>query len=598
MMNRRFLICALLALSMFNLTGCKKEPMTGEPMTLRVMGVRGMNDFPQNMQFGLFADSPVNADNVPFSVLQNFQTVFDDTPLWGFDQTYASRLLVYSPYNPAFTGHDESVVDVPLDQSTVGQFLSANFMIGTASGKPGQSNLIVQMEHAMTAMMLKFDNRTGDKLESCTVSGFMTQGIFNKVTGTLTADGKNRMVTPLRSLNGDDVFCFLYFPQEGTPTLYLTFESGREVTMTFSSYFHEYPGRVISPGVITLEKDIQKVCIIPLEGVSLSEWSNNNIPYFPLMSPYFNLKSLVDVATDSAESGHFIANVNKFYVTAVDENKTSSQGVILEDSTRAIYAWMYPGHKVSAGESYVGRIEGLMEKNEDATDYCIMKLYLTNATWGKEKTLPCTEGNFTDLADGVGEYEYRRMSFKDVTVKQSFEKGNAVFCQNGVDMPVLCEDVTVFPSAGSKGDIIGFPVTVAGRPAIRLFDGSQLEGLIIDYESDAFTRAERLGKYDLTPYDTVMIDWNYPGSSQTAIHSNGYDRSLQISDFTDGRFSYCYVYSSNEDITKGHEYVVAFHEWGQTNDSGETLRMECIKVENGKAWLRDSAGKTGLIIAI
>ena len=576
--------------------GCKKEPETGEPLKFKVMGVRGINDFPENMEFGLFADSPVGTDNAPFRVMGNYQTLFNNNVSlnWGFNQANPSRLLVYAPYNPDYDGFGESEMDVPLDQSTEENFLHANFLLGQTSGRPGQSNVVVRMEHAMTAMMLMFDNRTGDRVDSCFVSGFMTHGVFNKVTGTLKAASKNAVVIPFRSPWGDDVFCFQYLPQEGTPTVYVQFESGKIIAMTFSSYFQYYPGKVVSPGLITLTEDMGPYNILPLDGVSVMDWSNNIFPSFPKMNQTYNLNTLAQVNTDSTDNGYFSANISKVYVTAVDANSTNAMGFVLEDSTRAIYAWLDYDRRVRVGESYVGLIDGRMEKT--AGDYRIVELNLDNATRNVERNLPCSAGDFAALArNGVGNMEYRRTLFENVKVVEPFENGMAVFSQNGVELPVVVSG-GISPSAGSYGNIIGFPVTVGGKTAVRIFDVKQLDSLKKDYESDVFTRTVRPGLYSLT--DTAMLVWDYPETCQISTRSQTKDRSLQISDFSGGRYVFFYVYAQNEAIRVGHEYTVAVHEWDMASDHGTTVTMECVRVEDDKVWLRDRAGQNGLVMTL
>jgi hypothetical protein len=45
-------------------------------------------------------------------------------------------------------------------------------------------------------------------------------------------------------------------------------------------------------------------------------------------------------------------------------------------------------------------------------------------------------------------------------------------------------------------------------------------------------------------------------------------------------------------------YTVAFNAAGKTVRQGSTMEMECVKVQENTAWLVDSSGKTGLVLAL
>ena len=56
--------------------------------------------------------------------------------------------------------------------------------------------------------------------------------------------------------------------------------------------------------------------------------------------------------------------------------------------------------------------------------------------------------------------------------------------------------------------------------------------------------------------------------------------------------------SSPDEPLVGHEYTVAFNFMGISKRLGFTSKMECIKSEEGTAWLIDRRNDNGLIMAL
>lgn len=598
MRNKAVVLATLLLI--YGLWGCRdgsKEEKLGEPMSIRIVGVTGRADLDPNLHLGLFVAEPVNADNVRLGVSANGAAVSDDDLRWSFAQSSASRFFAYLPYDASFTGKQSVVADMPSDQSTREKLLSANIMTSLTSGAPGEYGVVLRMKHAMTAMMVEFDNRTGEKIESMTVSGFMTQYKIDFVTGSLSATGTKSLITPLRSDDGGDSFLFLYPPQDGTPVFTVTMESGRKIKITYNNYCHEYSGSLIRMNRILLTESTPNENILELDGVNISQWSVNGVPRFNESPIYHSLASLGNVETDKDDQ-FFSAYINKVTVTVVDKSNPDGQAVIIEDSTRAIYAWVYPGIELKAGNTIVGPVMGYMDKPK-AGEYHISSFYTNYATIGKADSLPATKGSFITLTQEIDRLEYRRMQFEGVTLVERFDNGRAVFDQNGTVMSVVCAGFENDMLPGVTGMLTGFPVRYGSDILIMVYDDSQFAGFSKEELDSDFTRYDILGYYDLSQPDTVIC--SFAGLSdglQYSLKNNNGNRSMQVADADMGVVQYFYLYDCPDSPVVGHEFCVVFNTAGNTGLRGSTMYMECVKCSDNKVWLIDRSGSKGLVLAL
>lgn len=598
MRNKVFVLLAIFGLC--GLWGCKdthKEQKSGVPMSIRILGVSGRSDLEQGMKVGLFVAEPVHADNVQLVVSSNGVAVPEEDIRWAYDQSSASRFFAYSPYDPTFSGKESVVADVPSDQSTKERLLSANIMTSLTSGAPGQYGVVLRMKHAMTAMMVDFDNRTGERIESVTVSGFMTQYKIDFITGAFSATGSKSRITPLRSDNGGDSFLFLYPPQDGTPLFTVRLESGREIKITYDNYCHEYPGTLIRMKTILLTESTPNENILELNGVNINQWVVNGLPRFSETPTYYTIAGLENVETDK-DDNFFSAYINKVAVTAVDYSNPDGTGVIIEDSTRAVYVWTYPDIDLKVGNTIVGPVMGYMAKPK-AGEFHISSFYTGYATIGKTDSLPVTMGDFNTLAQNVGDFEYRRMQFEGVTLLERFNNGRALFDQKGTVMSVICAGFENDMLPGVTGTLTGFPVRSGSDIMIMTYDGSQFAGFSKDDLESDFTRCEDLGFYDLSLPDTVICCLAGRGDAlQYSLKNNNGNRSMQLTDTDKGDVQYFYVYDCPDAPVAGHEFCVVFNTAGKTDLRGSTMYMECVKCSESRAWFIDRSGSKGLVLAL
>ena len=270
------------------LGSCEERiPKYGTPMNVRVYGVSGKPDLTPGLKLGLYVGEPVGAENVPMTVAANGMGKLDKEVKWLFNQSSSARFFVYSPYDASYSGQQSLDMLFPTDQSTEEKFLSANLLTGTVSGTPKQTSVDMKLTHSMTAMSVSFENRTDDKIKSMKVTGLMSEGIVDIATCEVEATGASCDITPLHSSDGSDAFCFLFVPQEGTPTFNLEMESGKHIIITFDAPFPKNAGKVIrKEGVILrpnmLTDDNQNIQTLPMEGSNITQWPENGIPAFPL----------------------------------------------------------------------------------------------------------------------------------------------------------------------------------------------------------------------------------------------------------------------------------------------------------------------------
>lgn len=580
------------------LFGCKDEkPEYGAPMNVRIFGVMGRADLDPGLKLGLFVGEPVGADNVPMTVTEGGYVEAEKELKWAFDQSQSSRFLAYAPYDESFTGQETVTINVPADQSTKDKMLQGNLLIGITSGSPKESAVTMKLKHAMTGMTVSFDNRTGERIESLTAAGFMSEGRLNLITGTLTATDSKKKITPMRSPSDNNSFSFIYIPQDVTPVFTVTLSSGKTMAFTYNNYCHEYPGSIIKMS-IQLDESTPKANMLELSGVNITQWTSNGIPGFVQLPEYICLADLKNVQPDEDEEGFFSAYLNKVTVTAVDRTSEDILGVILEDSTCAIHVWAYQDSPLKVGSTIVGPVLGLMDKPSQ-DEFHISHFYTSYATIGKTDKLPCTTGSFGALAENIGKWEYRRMRFEDARLEEVFNNGRAVFSQDTVRYSVICPDLDMKLAKGVKGDLIGFPVRSGSDIMIMVYEPEQFSSFYKDATDNVLTRDTIAGLYDLLTPDTAIYVMDGPDMElQYSVRRFSYGRTMQLSDTRNGEVFLFLVYDCTDKPVSGHEYKVAFNAMGKSDQKGWTMMLECVKVDGDKAWLIDKTGKYGLILAL
>ena len=577
------------------LSGCKDDkPKYGAPMTVKVFGVTGRLDLEPGSQLGLTVSDPVDADNVRLTVSDKGQIIPEKEIKWGYDQSSSSRFFAYYPYDASYSGQETVTVKTPADQSTAQKMLKGNLLTAVASGGPKESSVTMKLTHAMSAMSVSFDNRTGEKITSMTVNGFMTEGKLNFITGALVATGVKMEITPMRSPADDNTFSFIYIPQDVSPYFTVTLASGKKMTFTFDNYCHEYPGKILKL-VIQFDSSTPEANILPLTGMNMTQWTTNGIPQFSAGIPYVNLAGLKTIQPE--EDGYFEAYINMATVTAVDETSSDVKGVILEDESAAIHTWAYYNSPLEVGSTVIGLVAGFMDKPSD-DEFHIFHFYVNDATVGKTDELPYTLGRFDSLVSNIGNWDYRRMQFRNVTLKEAFDNGRAVFEQGNTSVSVVCPGLKNGLVKGAKGDLIGFPVSSGSDIMIMVYDFAQFESFTKDATDNVLTRARVYGLYDISAPDTAVYTLTGKDADvQYSMRIFDYGRTMQVADTRNDESQMFLLYDCDVPVV-GHEYKVAYVVSGKTEKKGSTLYMECIKVDDNTAWLVDRSGTTGLVLAL
>lgn len=586
------------------LCGCKdSKPDFGAPMTIRVMGVNGRADLPQGLKVGLFVGSPVGADNVPLSAGDMGYATPDADVKWRFDQTASARFFAYSPYDASFGGQESAIIHIPADQSSADSIEAANVLTATTQASPKDQSVVMHLEHAMTAMTVSFDNRTGQDIASLTVNGFMTEGQLDLLSGNFKATGSIRPITPMRADDGSESFCFYYPPQNATPTFTVTFESGQSIPITYESYCHEYGGKIIRMNKIVLTPTMlsdpnRNIQILPLKGVNISQWAVTGKPAFDVVPATITLSQLNTIEPDVNDSNFFSAYLKKVTVTAVDRTNPDWPGLVLEDSTRAIHVWAYYRNGLQEGNTIVGPVLGRMDKALDGQIY-INNFYTEYATIGTD-TLPLTETTLRNIMSRRSYFEYRRVLLHNVTLKSRFQNGMGVFVQGSTDFDVVCDAGDINMVEGSRGDLTGFPVWSGSSFYIKVYDTRQFDGFKVEPIANVLTSRSDYGLYTITTIPDTAI-YRFAGreeSLQMASHKYSNACSLQVTDPVSGETHYVYLYDCPDGPMLGHSYTVAFNVSGKTAARGNTVTMDCIRTDDGKAWLMDRDASNGLIVPL
>lgn len=588
----------MIAACILMICGCKdKTPEFGAPINVRIYGVTGRADLDQGLKLGLFVDEPVGVDNAPMTVYENGLVLPDGDINWKFNQTQSARFLAYAPYNESYTGQQTVSFKAPTDQSTVEKMLEGNVLMAVTSGGPKDLAVNIKLKHAMTAMNISFDNRSGSRIESIEVSGFMTEGTLDFLTGTLKATDGKRAITPLRSPSDENAFSFIYIPQDVLPVFSLRLSSGKEIAFTFNNYCHEYPGSIIKMQ-IQIDESTPEANMLQLNGVNISQWSTNGVPTFTQLPTYINLDGLKDVEPDPERDGFFSAYLNKVTVTGVDRTADDVLGVIVEDSTKAIHVWTNYDSPLTVGNTIVGPVLGLMNKTDDGS-FNISHFYTSYATIGKTKELPLTQGSFKDLSKNFDKWQYRRMIFRNAIIYSEFSNDRAVFLQDGVRVSVVCPGIDISLAEGARGNLIGFPMRSGSDIMIMVYDQDLFYSFTKEAVDNAVTRQSVYGLYDLSLRDTAL--YAMTGDDMELQHSvriYSYGRSMQVADTHNGEVYTFLVYDCTDIPLVGHEYKVAFNVLGTSSRKGSTVNLECIKVDENTAWFVDRRGDYGLVMAL
>ena len=114
-----------------------------------------------------------------------------------------------------------------------------------------------------------------------------------------------------------------------------------------------------------------------------------------------------------------------------------------------------------------------------------------------------------------------------------------------------------------------------------------------------FVNYSLYGFYDISAADSVTYCFEgADGQLQFSVRRMPNARSQQVVDFKNGVAEYCYVYDCNGNPVVDGEYTIALNYMGNTDLSGSTIKMKCIKVESGIAWLMNEQVTKGLVLGL
>ena len=134
---------------------------------------------------------------------------------------------------------------------------------------------------------------------------------------------------------------------------------------------------------------------------------------------------------------------------------------------------------------------------------------------------------------------------------------------------------------------------------IMVYDKTVFNLFTKEVVDNALTRATLCGLYDMSMRDTAIYAMTGQDMQlQFSVRWMTEGTVMQVADTRNGEVCTALLYDCPEGPLVGHEYTVAFNYMGSTRKMGFTVKMECIKCENGKAWLIDRRNDNGLVMAI
>lgn len=193
------------------------------------------------------------------------------------------------------------------------------------------------------------------------------------------------------------------------------------------------------------------------------------------------------------------------------------------------------------------------------------------------------------------------MEFKDVTLKEAFSHGRARFIQDGTEMTVICQGMTDILSPGVRGDLVGFPMRSGSEIIIRVYDTGAFSSFVRENTENAFTRVKMPGFYDLSQPDTAVYELKGADIQYSVSHNDSDGYSLfQTYDFENDVADVAYSTGILRNPLPGQRYQMSINPGRAVSHYESGLKtMECIRVEDDRAWLMDSADPTvGLIVAL
>ena len=212
------------------------------------------NPFDVDKQIGIFAGSPIVANNVAYKVSSMPTTepaaagalvpVNEESPiLWKQGQSAATTFYAYTPIG---TSEDASAipVTVPADQSTLSALNNADFMAATALDVTPGNAAALSFGHKFHKVIVLVENKLAQDVTKVQIKNVKMAGSVDLTAGTVAASGEatgvidayatgttaNKVIETVNHTY--DVYTAIIIPQTAQPQIVVTI--GANTTYTYS----------------------------------------------------------------------------------------------------------------------------------------------------------------------------------------------------------------------------------------------------------------------------------------------------------------------------------------------------------------------------
>lgn len=227
-------------------------------------------------QIGLFADSPVNAENVRMT-WDGTNLVPETSLFWAPGDEREVRFSAYYPYSPDRERYGQFFVNA--DQSTHELFTQSDFMVASSSVFSTDGVVDLEFFHCFSRIVLHLDNQLQDLSIADVFVGDVRGRVEGDVWGYYNVTGSSGTIKAGKAVTseGESVWALIIPAQNCRPQLMITTTDGKQ--FTYESEDNQW-----------FERGYSYNAYVTLDGSSIftdftaqvTDWTENNDLAFPM----------------------------------------------------------------------------------------------------------------------------------------------------------------------------------------------------------------------------------------------------------------------------------------------------------------------------
>lgn len=187
--------------------------------------------------------APINSGNVKYTVKGGVLT--SDNPIyWNKDQKDSTIFLLLYPYNASvkeLTDSSAYEFSVSADQSTHAKYTMSDLMTGQVAATPDDEYVSFSVNHQLSQLVVKIDNRSGKTVSGVTLSSVYTT-VKCSAEGVSPVGVKGTVRACPVELDGTPSWVLVIAPQTVKSDLIITTSDGQQITYTMQEGIDLRPG--------------------------------------------------------------------------------------------------------------------------------------------------------------------------------------------------------------------------------------------------------------------------------------------------------------------------------------------------------------------